>query len=83
MLSNVQVILSLIIRKLTKFLSLTSRNSFKLIFYNFILSKMSSCLPPYAEGVNPTFERLGQDRMTCKAKGCCWDNDINKGKNNV
>ena len=44
---------------------------------------MSSCLPPYAEGVNPTFERLGQDRMTCKAKGCCWDNDINKGKNNV
>ena len=43
---------------------------------------MSSCLPPYAEGVNPTFERLGQDRMTCKAKGCCWDNDINKGKNN-
>ena len=41
---------------------------------------MSSCLPPYAEGVNPTFERLGQDRMTCKAKGCCWDNDINKGK---
>ena len=44
---------------------------------------MSSCLPPYAEGVNPTFERLGQDRMTCKAKGCCWDNDINKGKKHL
>ena len=40
---------------------------------------MSSCLAPYPEGQNPSFERLGQDRMSCKAKGCCWDNDINKG----
>ena len=73
MLNNVLVIHSLIIRKFTKFYFIRTMN--------FFLSKMSSCLPPYAEGVNPTFERLGQDRMTCKAKGCCWDNDINKGKN--
>ena len=36
-------------------------------------------MAPYDEGENPSFERLGQDRMACKAKGCCWDNDINKG----
>ena len=42
-------------------------------------SEMQSCLAPYNPDRAPTFEELGQDKMTCAAKGCCWDNDINRG----
>ena len=40
---------------------------------------MQSCLAPYAADKTPSFEQLGQDRLACRAKGCCWDNDINRG----
>ena len=42
-------------------------------------SDMQSCLAPYDPDSVPTFEQLGQDKMACAAKGCCWDNDINRG----
>ncbi|CAG5090900.1 Oidioi.mRNA.OKI2018_I69.PAR.g12758.t1.cds [Oikopleura dioica] len=42
-------------------------------------SDMQSCLAPYSADTTPTFEELGQDKMACAAKGCCWDNDINRG----
>ena len=40
---------------------------------------MQSCLAPYEADKTPSFEQLGQDRLACRAKGCCWDNDINRG----
>ena len=40
---------------------------------------MQSCLAPYEPDKTPSFEQLGQDRLACRAKGCCWDNDINRG----
>ena len=35
--------------------------------------------PCYKPDKTPSFEQLGQDRLACRAKGCCWDNDINRG----